>query len=297
MKQINKIQQFLKFLYLKKFNIIQLYEGLQLTASNKTGFNQQINSSLLDNFFKLQWKLIKFLRFCFCFVELITNLRDMYFGIYYGDICNELGFDRKDLCYQIIEGNLELGIFNVEQYYLQYFRYQLSINQNYQIAYDPYIYQLDQSLYNYIRKSVDQVQSYQLSMMTNQMDSTLNIQLILVIIFILVLLLIFVIYWFPFLTSTKSQINQNIQMLNMIPKMQLKIIRQLEDLQRIQLRIRIFKIYYLIILFPFIYQIIVQNSRLTIIYQIFQIMSQKNQIKKKSIQTKGLDNNFSQKHF
>ena len=38
----------------------------------------------------------------------------MYFGIYYGDICNELGFKTNDTCYSIIEGNLELGIFNVE---------------------------------------------------------------------------------------------------------------------------------------------------------------------------------------
>ncbi|CAD8156622.1 unnamed protein product [Paramecium pentaurelia] len=147
----------------------------------------------------------------------LPTLRDMYFGIYYGDICNELGLTRSDTCYTIIEGNLELGIFNVEQYYLQYFRHQLSINQKGQLAYDPYIYQIDQSMYNYVRKAVDQVQSYQLSMMTNQMDETLNIQLILVIIFILVLLLIFVIYWLPFLTSINSQINQNIQMLNMIP--------------------------------------------------------------------------------
>jgi hypothetical protein len=38
----------------------------------------------------------------------------MYFGTYYNDICVELSLSNDKDCYDIIEGNLALGVFNVE---------------------------------------------------------------------------------------------------------------------------------------------------------------------------------------
>ncbi|CAD8148074.1 unnamed protein product [Paramecium pentaurelia] len=143
----------------------------------------------------------------------LPDLRNLFFQTYYGDICSIINKNNDTKCYKIIEGNLQLGIYNVEQYYLQYFR-----NENLdEIVYNEEIYEIDQSLFYYIKQAVSQITDFELDFMTNQMSTTLTIQLILVIIYILILELVVSVIWLLFLQKLNIQINLNMQMLNMIP--------------------------------------------------------------------------------
>ncbi|CAD8062060.1 unnamed protein product [Paramecium sonneborni] len=143
----------------------------------------------------------------------LPDLRNLFFSTYYGDVCSIINQENDSNCYKIIEGNLQLGIYNVEQYYLQYFRNETL----HEIEYNEQIYEIDQSLFNYIKQAVSKITDFELDFMTNQMSSTLTIQLILVIIYILILELVVSVIWYLFLQKLNIQINLNIQMLNMIP--------------------------------------------------------------------------------
>lgn len=133
---------------------------------------------------------------------------EQYMESYYGNICEFI--DKKDdLCLRIINGNLELGIYNVEQHYLDYFRKYLSQfnrSNDYSRRLDQNLFEIDLSLYNYVRLALEKLTDYELNMIIERMDSTLNIQLILVILFICFLLLVFTIVWLPFLNSLNVQV-------------------------------------------------------------------------------------------
>lgn len=104
------------------------------------------------------------------------QLVDNFMTVYFGDICNFLNYQNSsDDCNTIISGNLLLGVYNVEQYYLEYFRIQIANRSNLTNVENLEFYEIDISLFSYIREAVLKLTYQELDFIVNAMDSTLNI--------------------------------------------------------------------------------------------------------------------------
>ncbi|CAD8148889.1 unnamed protein product [Paramecium pentaurelia] len=173
--------------------------------------------------------------FNFDILSELQTFRDKYINIYYGNLCEQIMKTAEmDQCQQIINSNLQLGMYNTESYFLEYFRINIqnfyqNITQNSLLLNATQFFEIDRSLYNYVYDAITNIITYERDLISSGMDNIQNIQLILLIIFIVLLVSIFLFVWIPFLNGLNTQINQTIEMLNMIP---LEVVKENKSIRR-----------------------------------------------------------------
>lgn len=92
-------------------------------------------------------------------------------------------------------------------FYLEYFRKRLvdlDVTNLTNTRTNELLYEIDHSLYKYIKAGVIKLINDELNLIIDRMDSTLNVSLILVILFICFLLVVFVIVWLPYLQGLNN---------------------------------------------------------------------------------------------
>ncbi|KAM3133248.1 hypothetical protein pb186bvf_014676 [Paramecium bursaria] len=85
------------------------------------------------------------------------------------------------------------------------------------------------SLFDFAVPGLQILLDFESNFIYSSLSGALNIQFIVVIIFICLLIVVYLLVWVPFLIELNTRINQNIEMLNMIP---LDMIKQIKSLRR-----------------------------------------------------------------
>ncbi|EGR33143.1 PAS domain S-box family protein [Ichthyophthirius multifiliis] len=205
-------------------------QKIMLINENYTVNGSFAVSQAFDNLKNLLGNTGKLRRFNLEILNQLPEFRDQYILVFYGNGCQFL--TEITQCETIIDGNLKLGINNVIQHYFNVFQENLNKYyeiDKYQIISSKQFIELQDSLYSNFRNIVDYLLEYEVKLIFDGIESTINIQSLLVALFALMMFTSFILFWNPSINNMRLQLNQTIEMLNMMP---IKVIKENVNIRR-----------------------------------------------------------------